>query len=105
MARAIYTVNVFQGHQTGKTVFGPPPGGFIWVLEALDCFYGGSTQQIVYLQGTLGQTIWANSFSALGTGQYASWRGRVVIGPGLTCALRTDVATDMTLTAYQLALP
>jgi hypothetical protein len=105
MAFPVHTVNIQQAHQLARTVFGPPPAGFVWVLIALDAYYSGLTATTVYLQGTAGQAIWSNNFEPDLAGQYASWRGRAVIGPGQTCAVRVDVGIDITLTAYQLGLP
>jgi hypothetical protein len=101
----VYTVSVWQGHQTARQVFGPPPAGSIWVLIALDAYYSGITATTIYLQGISGQAIWSNNWEPDLAGQYASWRGRQVIGAGQTCAIRVDQPTDTNLCAYQLALP
>jgi hypothetical protein len=102
----IFTVNVLSRHDLngGSGLLVPPPG-LTWLLQALDVSFLGTVGGFVALLGAADQVIWSNNFSPNPQQQYASWRGRAVIGPGQSCQVNTDQAMDVTLTAYQLTPP
>lgn len=81
------------------------PGDVRAVLRDLDAYYNGLVEASIHLEGSLGQTIWYNGFSAGGNPQYASWRGRQVLDPGDTLTVTTDQAIDVTISGYLLSLP
>jgi hypothetical protein len=102
----VYTRQIFASAGVNGTFFsGPPPAGFIWILIAGDFYYNHVEGATVNLIGSGGQTFWHNNWGASLAPQYASWRGRVVIGTGKTCGVSSTGGTDVTVTAYELALP
>jgi hypothetical protein len=102
----IYTV-VIQNvvGLNGTITVGPPPTGFKWVLKDVDCYFNGTLGGSILLQGQGGQAFWVNNWAVGTPAQYASWRGRNVIGTGKTFKIISTAATDVSVHGFQLELP
>jgi hypothetical protein len=102
----VYTVAIqaIQG-LNGTITVGPPPTGFKWVLKDGDFYFNGTLGGSVRLVGAGGQAFWVNNWAVGTPAQYASWRGRNVIGTGKTFQIISTAATDCTISGFQLQLP
>lgn len=102
----IYTVVIQNVHGLNGTItVGPPPTGTKWVLKDVDAYFNGTLGGSILMIGQGGQTFWVNNWAVGGPGQYASWRGRNVIGTGKTFQISTTEPTDVSVHGFQLELP
>lgn len=101
----VYSTTFYEDHDLdGDGPVLSPPAGSLWIVRGVDSVLKDDAGAINVL-GSAGECFWANSFGAVVGFAYASYRGRFVIGPDGSFQVQTDVAMDVAVWGYQLALP
>lgn len=81
------------------------PAGKIWILRDVDVYVNaGLAGSRFTLEGSASQAIYTHVTSP-NTTESAQWRGRQVLGPLQTFAVKADDPTDVTVSGYELTAP
>jgi hypothetical protein len=105
LALNVYSTHFWSalGHVGSHDIPGTP--GYLMILRDVDVYNGAGGNASFFLQGGLGQAIWA-ALWGLGDGRSSKqWTGRQVIDYPYGASVTSDVPMDITVSGYLLKLP
>lgn len=107
MATTVYSASLFEAQGLDAPASVIVPTGHVHVVRCIDVvFVEGDVSGSLAWLGGVGQTIWLASF-LLGTeSRYFAWRGhQVFVGGVNNYGFSPDIATDITVSGYDLVNP